>query len=303
MTKVISRIEELTRAPTSYATMPVPKSVLMIRPTYFNIDVAINPHMRAADGSAHLLDKNKAMSQWETLKSQYTALGLKVVVHEGVPGLPDMCFSANQSLPFVDNQGKKRLLLSNMADDVRHKEVSYVAETLQREGYEPEILAPRTKETLYEGMGDGLWIPGHRFLVGGYGHRTHAQMYSKISERTGADVAILELKNPRFYHLDTCLSILNAQTALACREAFTDVGWTLVRGIFPNLIEVPLNEADSPNFACNAHCPDGKHVIIQLGSVQTEKALEKAGFTVVPVDTSEFIKSGGSVFCLKLMFF
>src|SRR5205823_74258 len=114
---------------------------------------------------------------------------------------------------------------------------------------------------------------------------------------------IFKLTHPRFYHLDTCLSILNQTTALYCPAAFDTDGIDQLHKNFPNLIEVPLNEADAPGFACNAHCPDQKHVILQKGSVQTCKNLVKNGFVPFEVDTSEFIKSGGSVFCMKLEFF
>jgi N-dimethylarginine dimethylaminohydrolase len=112
----------------------------------------------------------------------------------------------------------------------------------------------------------------------------------------------LELKDPRFYHLDTCLSILGPQTALACREAFTAEGWATLENLFPQLLICPQAEANSPGFACNCHCPDGKTVVIQKGNLRTNALLREAGFGVTEVDTSEFIKAGGSVFCMKMMF-
>jgi N-dimethylarginine dimethylaminohydrolase len=70
------------------------------------------------------------------------------------------------------------------------------------------------------------------------------------------------------------------------------------RAAFSNLIEVGAK--DAANFACNAHCPDGKHVILQQGSAETVAELKRRNFRPIEVDTGEFIKSGGSVFCLKL---
>ena len=55
-------------------------------------------------------------------------------------------------------------------------------------------------------------------------------------------------------------------------------------------------------FACNAHCPDGRNVIIDQTATATAKLLESAGFRVHLVDTSEFRKAGGSVFCLRQMY-
>jgi N-dimethylarginine dimethylaminohydrolase len=275
----------------------------MVRPTHFNVDTPINAHMRRPDGSLHVLNKSRALAQWETLRAAYRSLGLDVVTIEGDADLPDMVFCANQSLPILGRTGERRALLSNMANDSRHKEVPLVRAALQRQGYEASLLPVRRKETLFEGMGDCLWLPGRRFLLGGHGYRTSKTIYERVAACAEADVAVFELANPRFYHLDTCLAILDDRTALACPAAFTEQGWALVKAIFPRVIEVDISEADSPRFACNAHCPDEKHVIIHPGSTHTEAALRAAGYTPVPVDTEEFIKSGGSVFCMKLMFF
>jgi len=53
--------------------------------------------------------------------------------------------------------------------------------------------------------------------------------------------------------------------------------------------------------ACNGHCPDGEHFLVQRGARVTNQRVQEAGFSVIELDTSEFLKSGGSVFCMKLM--
>ena len=53
--------------------------------------------------------------------------------------------------------------------------------------------------------------------------------------------------------------------------------------------------------ACNACCPDGRNVLMQRGCERTGAALRAAGFTVRELETGEFLKSGGSVFCMKLL--
>lgn len=303
MSRVYTKASELNFDVRGLAPMPKASRVLMVRPTHFHVDNPINPHMRAKDGTLHTLDKVRAMLQWEKLRETYRSIDLNVTTLEGGEGLPDMVFCANQSLPVLTRTGERLAVLSNMANEIRHREVPLVKELLEREGYETRTLPDRSASTLFEGMGDCLWLPGRRFLLGGYGHRTSASIYEKVADLAEAPVAIFELTNPRFYHLDTCLALLDESSALACREAFSDEGWALLKAIFPRIIEVELDEADSPQFACNAHCPDEKHVLLHPGSHKVESALRAAGFTPVPVDTSEFIKSGGSVFCMKLMFF
>jgi len=56
------------------------------------------------------------------------------------------------------------------------------------------------------------------------------------------------------------------------------------------------------HFACNA-CSIAGTVIIEQSAVRTIQELRDRGFTVVPVDTSEFLKSGGSVYCMKQYLF
>jgi N-dimethylarginine dimethylaminohydrolase len=284
-------------------SMPLAHRILMVRPTYFHLENPINPHMRKADGGLHALNKAKSFHEWESLRSVFLKLGVTLHEAQSQPGLPDMVFCANQCLPYVTTAGEHRAILSNMANDIRQREVPAIQETLEQLGYKIDRLPARTTSTLFEGMGDALWLPGHRVLLGGYGHRTSRQIYSLISELTSATAIIFELVNPRFYHLDTCLCILDSKSALACREAFTAEGWQMLQEIFPRLIEVPVQEGDSPVFACNAHCPDGKHVVIQSGARATVERLRMAGFIPVEVSTDEFIKSGGSVFCMKLQFF
>lgn len=303
MRKVIRNVSELSISKESLSTMPFAYKVMMVNPAYFNVDNPINAHMLLPDGSLHILDKNKAIEQWNDLKKVYENVGLNVYVVDPVNGLPDMVFCANQSFPYLDSCGNYHAVLSNMHNDIRNEEVPYINSFLIAQGYSTRRIASRTMGYFFESMGDALWLPGYRFILGGYGFRTDKRIYNILSEVTNAPVVIFELKHPKFYHLDTCLSILNAVSAIACKEAFTEEGWLLLKLIFPKLIEVPLEEADSPGFACNAHCPDGKHVIIQKGCEKTVKLLKNENFVPLEVDTSEFIKSGGSVFCMKLMFF
>ncbi|MES2614942.1 MAG: arginine deiminase-related protein, partial [Bdellovibrionota bacterium] len=164
-------------------------------------------------------------------------------------------------------------------------------------------LIKRSENNSFEGMGDVSWLGRSKFILGGYGFRTNKSIYPILTKVTNTPIAIFELKNPKFYHLDTCLSVLNSTTALVCKEAFTAAGYELLQALFSNLLEVPLSEADSPGFACNAHCPDETHVIIQQGNKRAVELIKQHGFVPIEVDTSEFIKSGGSVYCMKLMYF
>lgn len=283
--------------------MPYARTIFMVDPEFFEVVDTINPHMQDASGKLNVVDRTAARQQWQTLHDTYVKLGLKVTVIPGVKGLPDMCFAANQALPFVTRDGKKVALASRMRHPSRKPEVEPYCRGLQQLGYEIVTLDVTDPDVAFEGMGDALWVPGKRVLCGGFGPRTDKSVYEKIEHQLDCQVIPLQLLHPRFYHLDTCLSIINETTAVAYLEAFTPADQKILRDWFPNLIALSLEEADSPHFAGNCHSPDGVHVIFQENNPSFSEKISRAGLKPVPVPTSEYIKSGGSVFCLKMALF
>src|SRR6185312_12702860 len=96
-----------------------PKRMLMVRPNGFRVDYAINPYMLDEKGQLKKVDQALAMRQWENLKRTFESLGQTVDVIEGDPEFPDMVFSANQTLPYFDRQGRQCVLLSRMHAEQR----------------------------------------------------------------------------------------------------------------------------------------------------------------------------------------
>lgn len=278
--------------------MPLPRRVLMVSPDHFDVEYVINPHM---EGHIGQVDRALARRQWEALRDTYRTLGFEVHVLDGVPGLPDMVFCANQTLPFLRGDGERGVVLSRMHAPQRRDEVPHIARFFEQQGY-ALVSIPDEVPGSFEGMGDALWHPGHALLWGGYGFRTDQAVYEWLARELGVRVVALHLTDPDFYHLDTCLSLLDAGTALYVPAAFDEAGRTLLHRLIPNLIEVPEREAREL-LACNAHCPDGRHVLIQRGCTETVEKIRAAGFEPIELDTGEFLKSGGSVFCMKMMFF
>lgn len=277
--------------------MPVPRKVLFVEPTHFDVSYVINPHMSGKEGT---VDTPRAVRQWEMLRRLYAELGFETHTIPGVERLPDMVFCANQTLPFLVPDSEDRgIVESRMHAQQRSGEVSYVVDFFENRGYRTVGL-PKTVSD-FEGMGDALWHPGRFLLWGGYGFRSSVKAYEHIADLLGVRIVVLHLEDADFYHLDTCLAPLNENTALFFPGAFDEDGRKLIASVFDTLVEVPEREAREL-FGCNAHCPDGKHVIIQAGASTTIARLRAAGFTPIEVRTEEFLKAGGSVFCTKQMF-
>ena len=272
-----------------------PQAVLMCPPDYFDIKDVKNAFM---EGNIGNVDRAAARRQWEELREAFLKIGKKVFVIDAVPDLEDMVFSANQVLVGLDAEEKPWILLSLMRHESRRKEVPHYRRWFEERGY--RVLELDRGDILFEGQGDAIWHPGKQMLWGGYGHRTNLEAYHELAARLEVPIVALELHTAEFYHLDTCFSVLNEKSALVYSEAFTPEGLKLIRHFFPDLVEATEQDAYKA-FACNALALDGKYVVIQRGAIDTVKKLREAGFEPVEVETGEFIKSGGSVFCLKMM--
>ena len=294
--RVYRHLDEIDFRLDELPAVPRPGRVVMAQPDYFDVSYVINPHMAAHVGQVHV---GQAAEEWRTLRRAYESLSIPVETVAAQEGLPDLVFCANQTLPYYrPDSGERGVVLSRMHAPQRREEVPHFARFFKGIGYEVAQLADPTLE--FEGMGDAIWHPGRHLLWGGYGHRTSLAAYRAISERLNVRILALRLPDERFYHLDTCFSILDDRHVLVYPDALDEDGLAIIRAFFEHVIEAPEDEALG-RFACNAHCPDGEHVLIQRGCRLTNHRLEERGFTPVEVDTDEFLKSGGSVFCMKQM--
>ena len=296
MPNIITSSDQLDFSLTDIPAMPLPGKVLMVEPTHFSVEYVINPHMTDNVG---MVDKMEAQNEWDLVKSTFKQIEIDTHILEGQEGLPDMVFCANQSLPFIDENGKKHVFMSIMHAEQRKQEVAYIEQWFRQAGYETHYLNEDAIDD-FEGCGDAIWHTGKRLLWGGYGYRSSLRAYEKISDTFELPVIALELVDDAFYHLDTCFCVLDKNSVLIYPDAFTDEGLELINAIFETVIEATEYEAKKL-FACNATCPDGRNVIIQEGCTDVNKKLRDAGFAVHEVNTGEFLKSGGSVFCMKQM--
>lgn len=296
MSTVITSVDQIDFKRSDLKSMPAPEKVLMVEPTHFDVEYVINPYMKSQIGE---VDKIQALNEWEHLRDGYEELGYTVDTLEGVEGYPDMVFCANQSLPYISPDGEKHVLMSVMHAEQRKGEVPFIEKYYRRQGYQIHHINDQNVDS-FEGMGDALWHLKHGLIWGAYGFRSSLGVYNQISDIFDVPVIALELQREEFYHLDTCLSVLNEKTALVYSDAFTEEGMKLIRAIFDTVIEATAYEAEKL-FAVNAVCPDGKNVLIQQGCTDVNQKLRDAGFYVHEYSTYEFLKSGGSVFCMKML--
>lgn len=253
--------------------------VLLCRPTYFQVDYIINPHM-----VPYSVDAKLAMKQWENLKDALESLNIDVDVIEQQPDVPDMVFATDQG---IVREGA--VLLANFRYDQRKKERQYYREWFRACGFRLRALS---NVFSFEG-GDTLFF-GNMLMVG-TGFRANVASCEELANKLDVDTIPLRLVNPLFYHLDTCFLPIDDETAFYYPPAFSDNSQKLLKKLVKNLHEFSENEAEG--FAANSFV-SGDSIVIQSNLGSFEKRLEKLGKHVKIVDVSEYNKSGGGIHCL-----
>jgi N-dimethylarginine dimethylaminohydrolase len=134
-------------------------------------------------------------------------------------------------------------------------------------------------------------------ILAGTGFRTDHEAHAEVADITGLPVVSLHLVDPRFYHLDTALAVLDETTIAYYPPAFTDASRATLAELFPDAIEVA--SADAYVLGLNV-VSDGKHVVHPAAATGFAEQLYQAGFDPIGVDLSELLKGGGSVKCCTL---
>lgn len=258
-----------------------PRRFLMCSPDHFDVVYAINPWMEPEKPT----DTRLAVAQWERLRSLYLGLGHTVELIDPVAGLPDMVFAANGAT-VVDG----KVLAARFRHAERADEGPAYAAWFRDRGY--EVL---DGAHINEGEGDYL-VTGDRILAG-TGFRTDRRSHAEAQRLLGRPVVTLELVDPRFYHLDTALAVLDHEEVMYYPAAFTPESRATLRELYPDAIEA--TEDDAAVFGLNA-VSDGRHVLLPEQATHLIDALWSRGFVPIGVDLSELLKSGGSSKCCTL---
>jgi len=257
------------------------KQLLMCYPKYFDVLYDINPWMTHQIGK---VSSDIAVKQWTSLFDKLNSL-CRVNLIEGVPGLPDMVFTANGGIVFNDVA-----VLSRFSTRERSKEEYFFHAWFQEEGY--DVFQPRSS---YEGEGDHLIDSNNRHWLGS-GFRSTKKAAREIENYFDITIHTLELVDPRWYHLDTCFLPLDNNTIIWYPKAFSHTSQQLIREKFDTLIEVSTE--DALKFVCNGVLVKND-LLLPSGSKIIE-SISELGYNIHEFNLTEFIKAGGAAKCLVL---
>ncbi|SCX40465.1 N-Dimethylarginine dimethylaminohydrolase [Klenkia marina] len=251
---------------------------VMCPPTHFEVVSVLNPWMDPAVP----VDRDLAMGQWSGLVAAYQGLGHRVELLPPVAGLPDMVFAANGATVVGG-----RALGARFTHPERRPEAAEHRRLLAELGVE-------VHEPVHTNEGEGDFAVVGDLVLAGTGFRTDRAAHAEAQELFGLPVVSLQLVDPRFYHLDTCLAVLDDTTVAWFPGAFSTGSQQVLRTLFPDAVEA--SEADALAFGLNA-VSDGRHVVLPATATGLAADLRAAGFEPVPVELDELVKAGGSVKC------
>lgn len=258
------------------------KQWLVCKPQDYDVRYSINPWMNTSVTP----ELDRARYQWQCLHHHLLRLGawLEYVPH--ADGVPDMVFTANAGLVRGNT-----VVLSSFRHKERQGEEPFYQAWFESNGYQVKRITTGS----YEGEGDALFSGDTLYC--GWGFRSEVVAHEEAASILSAqEIVMLELKDPRFYHLDTCFCPLTPELAMVFPGAFSDEAIIALKKRM-ELIEVP--EVDATQFVCNAVVL-GEDVILPAGCTTTYSMLQKRGYRTYPVELSEFIKAGGAAKCLSL---
>nr|WP_204166056.1 dimethylargininase [Streptomyces sp. NEAU-S7GS2] len=266
----------------------------MCPPTYFRVSYSINPWMDPDKP----VDLALSHAQWEDLRDRYRALGHTVEELPAHPAFPDMVFAANGAT-VVDG----RVLGARFAFAERYGEAAVHAEWYRGHGFD----AVREPRHVNEGEGD--FAVTASWLLAGRGFRSSPLSHAEAQEYFARPVIGLDLVDPRYYHLDTALCVLDpgggepgggapgggAAEVMYFPGAFSAGSRAVLARLFPDaLIAGP---ADAAAFGLNA-VSDGRHVLLPQAAVGLFEPLRERGYEPIGMDLTELLKGGGSVKCV-----
>jgi len=210
------------------------------------------------------------------------ACGLKVHILEPDNNFPDSTFVEDTAL-LTPNCA----IITNPGAPSRKGEIKEIVVLLEKYFQNMEIIEPPGTID----AGDIMMVDSHYFI--GLSDRTNnagAKQMINILEKYDLSGSTITLE--QVLHLKTGVSYLENKTLLVTGEF-------LNKKEFSDFNIIPVE--DDENYAANSIWVND-YVIMPSGYPKTRKAIEREGYKILAVNTSEFRKIDGGVSCLSLRF-
>lgn len=260
---------------------------LMCPPEWYSVEYAINPWMA---GNINRSSRDLAFAQWKSIHNVLRGVADVRLLHPE-SGCPDMVFLGHGALV---HHGI--VTLSSFSPTQRRAETSYLRNWMIEHGF---FVRDTPHELAFEGEGDVTFNDLGTEIWAAHGVRTSRAAHYHVADAWGVPVNSLHLVDPRFYHLDTCFAPLDRGFLLYYPGAFDAASRATIERVYPAERRIAVSEADATRMACSA-LNIGRTVFTGQVSKDLATRLFDAGFDVVQLELSEFIKGGGGAKSLAL---
>lgn len=229
-------------------------------------------------------DYELALKQHDDYIEALKSCGVNVEVLDADDEYPDSCFVEDTAV-LTSNVA----IISNPARDSRNGEAMRMLPTIQKYYAEDKIEYIKSPGTL---EGGDIMMVGNHFYVG-KSDRTNtegANQFIAILEKYGHTGSIVTLDE--MLHLKTGVNYIENNNMLVFGE-FID------KEEFSKYNKLLIHEDEA--YSANCIWMNDK-VIVPEGYPHTKTMIEKSGYEVIEVDTSEYKKIDGGLSCLSLRF-
>lgn len=280
-------VTQLT-APQLTAKPPVERFV-MCPPKYLSTRIPNNVWMKQTK-----VDIPRALAQYKRAKNVITALDVQVLEIPPVPGCQDQTYVANIGIaidPYI--------ILANYKAPGRSCEVEPARKFFESHGY--TCIQPPYH---FEGEADLKKVTDSLYF-GGWGQFSDPRSFLWIEEQTGVKIIRLHEVNPKIYHLDCSLFVIDEGNFLVTQAGIDAAALKTLRK-YANVILTPPDIIETG--ITNGVLIQGKRIFLS-GTFNPElkdyrKAMEwllttfdDFGYTVILLDVDEADKSGADLSC------
>lgn len=238
----------------------------------------------------HHVDRMVASAQHSALVEALRLADVRVRTVVGSPNLPDMVYARDAGvmtpwgyLPLAPGAAHRRREAQVLADDVRSLGVPVL----------PQVTGGTIEGGDISIFRDGL------VLIGCSGERTDeggAGEVAGLFEAHGWRAVVYRF-DPHFLHLDTQLSALSPDQALACVDVLDDGFLATLASEGIDLL--PVSYKAARRLGCNVLSLGGGRILAAKGAaLATTLPLE--GYRVTELELDQFTSCGGGVHCLTL---
>lgn len=277
------RAEQIHKMPQCMSEYDDLQEVLLCSPIYMEIKQIINETQKHF--ARENISQMKAIAQHKQLIQTLKDHQVRPIMLPANDRFPEQVFTRDIGFTIGHT-----LFVSSMAAPVRQGEEQLLKEWAQGKGWKTVRLTNGTIE------GGDVLVDQTRVFVGTSKRTNPAAIHELKKGLPDHDIIPIHLP-PHILHLDCVMNILSHDEILIYPEAFKKEDLHLLQMHY-HLIEI--SEQEQFTLGPNVLSLGQKKVISLPINQQTNAALTAHGYTVIEVDFSEIIKSGGSFRCCTL---